>query len=256
MAEILGLDIGGSGIKAAPVDTDTGELTGERFRLPTPQPPAPENVIQTVGAVVEHFRWQGPIGAGFPGVVKHGVVYTANNLHPAWIGRNAETDFNDVTGCPVAVGNDADAAALAEIKFGAGRNVSGLLVVITLGTGIGSGMAINGRLVPNSEFGQLYMASGVMAEPYASESAKKRDDINSREWGQRINEYLKEVERLVYPDLIILGGGGSKKFEKFQQELTLETPVLPAELRNLAGIVGAALLFENARESMNATIPG
>lgn len=242
--EILGLDIGGTGIKAAVVDTATGQITQERFRLKTPQPPTPEAMVATAAEVIDHFKWTGLVGCGFPAVVKRGIVYTANNIDSSWIGKNAETMLSEASGCPVRVGNDADVAALAEIKFGAGHGIDGLLVVITLGTGVGSGMAINGKLIPNTEFGQIYMANGLIAEKFVAESAKKRDGIKSEEWGVRVNDFLLELERLFLPDLIILGGGGSKKFEKMEKAFQLETRVVPAEMRNLAGIIGAALLAE------------
>lgn len=242
--ESLGLDIGGSGIKAAPVDTETGELTGERFRLKTPQPPTPEDMVETAAKVIQHFDWKGPVGCGFPAVVSHGIVRTANNIDESWIGKNAAEMISKASGCPVVVGNDADVAALAEIQFGAGKGVQGLLMVITLGTGIGSGMVYNGKLIPNSELGMMRLENGMISEEFASEAAKKKDGIKSAEWGERLDLFLKTVESLFYPDLIILGGGGSKKYEKFENKLTLDTEVLPAKLRNLAGIIGAALLVE------------
>ena len=242
--EVLGVDIGGSGIKAAPVNTETGDLTGERFRLPTPQPPLPEPMVETTAEVIRHFNWTGPVGVGFPAVVKHGVVKTASNIDNSWIGLNAQELIGKASGCDVSVGNDADVASLAEVKFGAGRDVKGFAIVITLGTGIGTGIVIDGKLIPNSELGHIHLANGLTAEQFAAESAKKRENLKSKEWGDRLNMYLKELEFLFSPDLFILGGGGCKKFDKFSGQLTLETKVVPAELKNLAGIIGAALLVE------------
>jgi polyphosphate glucokinase len=242
--EVLGLDIGGSGIKAAPVNTETGIVTAERFRLPTPQPATPEAMVATAAEVIRQFNWKGPVGVGFPAVVKRGVVMTASNIDKSWIGQDAQDLIGRATGCPVVVGNDADVASLAEVRFGAGRGLDGLLIVITIGTGIGTGIVFKGKLIPNTELGHMHLANGLTAEQYAAEPAKKRDGLKSKEWGARLNMYLKDLEFLFSPDLFILGGGGSKKFEKFEESFTLKTKVVPAELRNMAGIIGAALMVE------------
>ena len=184
--EVLGVDIGGSGIKAAPVNTETGDLTGERFRLPTPQPPLPEPMVETTAEVIRHFNWTGPVGVGFPAVVKHGVVKTASNIDNSWIGLNAQELIGKASGCDVSVGNDADVASLAEVKFGAGRDVKGFAIVITLGTGIGTGIVIDGKLIPNSELGHIHLANGLTAEQFAAESAKKRENLKSQESGDRL----------------------------------------------------------------------
>ena len=238
--EVLGIDIGGSGIKGAPVDIAKGELTGDRFRIETPKPAKPEAVIECVSQVVAHFDWKGPVGCGFPGVCKLGKTYTAANLTPEWIGLDSAELMKKVTGCDVALVNDADAAGLAEATFGAGRDFEGLVVMVTLGTGLGVALINKGVVVPNMELGHLKMKDGIVAEKYAAESAKKREDLSWKDYGSRLNEYLLELEFLLNPDLIMLGGGASKKFEKYENKLKLSVDVIPASLLNLAGIIGAA----------------
>ncbi len=238
---ILGIDIGGTGIKGAPVDVIKGELVGERFRLETPQPATPEAMVQTVAEVAKHFDWKGPIGCGFPAVVKYGTVSTAANIDHAWIGLDAAQLISDATGCsPVSLGNDADVAGLAEVTFGAGKDKSGLILMITIGTGIGTALIWNGALLPNTELGHIEI-KGMDAEDYASEAVREREDLSWEKWTRRINRYLTKMEDLFWPDLIIVGGGISKKADKFFPELTLRTPIVPATLLNEAGIVGAAL---------------
>lgn len=237
---VLGIDVGGSGIKGAIVDTKTGELVTERFRLDTPQPADPDVVAETVKKVVEHIGWEGPIGCGFPAVVREGFVKTASNISKKWINVSAAELFSEVTGCPVKVMNDADVAGIAEMTFGAGKGVAGSVVMITIGTGLGSALFRNGILFPNTEFGHFKL-KGDIAERYAADSARKREDLSWKKWGKRFNQYLEEVELLLTPDLIILGGGASKKFERYEDEIEIETKVVTAELLNEAGIVGAAL---------------
>lgn len=238
--QVLGIDIGGSGIKGAPVDTDSGEFLAERVRIPTPEPSHPLAVARAVEELRQQFEWRAPIGCTVPGVVQHGVVKTAANIDPAWIETDAVRLFNEITGCPIAVLNDADAAGMAEMQFGAGRGRSGVVIIITIGTGIGTALFTNGRLVPNTELGHLEIR-GKDAERRASDAARKRKNLTWEEWAGRFNEYLSHIERLFWPDLIILGGGGSKKYELFRAFLTTRAEMIPALLRNDAGIVGAAL---------------
>lgn len=236
----LGIDVGGSGIKGAIVDLEKGTLITERHRIDTPQPATPKAVSATVGKLVEHFSWEGPIGVGFPAAILNGVAQTASNIDKKWIGTSIEESFKKTTGCPVKAVNDADAAGLAEAVFGAGKGKEGLVLLLTIGTGIGSAFINNGVLVPNSELGHLKF-KGDIAERYAADSARKREDLGWKEWGNRFNEYLHHVHRLFYPNLIILGGGASKKFEKYKEKLDVPVEVIPAQLLNQAGIVGAAL---------------
>lgn len=238
---IMGIDVGGSGIKGVPVDVETGEFAGERFRLPTPEEARPEDVADTVAELTKHFDWSGPVGVGFPAVVRNGIVYTAANIHKSWIETNVEELFRKKTGCPVYVLNDADAAGIAEVKFGIGRKYpKGVIMMITIGTGLGSALFVDGKLVPNTELGHIEIR-GKDAETRASDAARQRKDLSWEEWGGKFNEYLGWLERLFWPDLFVLGGGTSKLFNKFEQYLHLKTEVVPAELLNQAGIVGAAL---------------
>lgn len=238
--QILGIDIGGSGIKGAPVDVSTGSLLAARQRFATPAPARPKIVAETVKRVVDGFDWHGPIGIGFPSVVRHGTTYSAANVHKKWIGLNAQGLFAEATGCPVVVVNDADAAGLAEMAFGAGQGRKGVVMVITIGTGLGSALFVDGHLVPNTELGHLEIG-GKDAEQTASDAARKRDQLSWEKWARRFTRYLNTLEKLFSPDLFVLGGGVSKDFPKFLPYLALQTEVLPALLLNDAGIVGAAL---------------
>jgi polyphosphate glucokinase len=240
---LLGIDIGGTGIKGAPVDVGTGQLVGERFRLETPQPAVPNAVADVVEKVAAHFNYQGPTGVAFPAVVKHGVTYTAANVDRSWIGTNAGELFSRHVGGPVTVVNDADAAGIAEIRFGAGRDRKGVVILLTLGTGIGSAIFLNGELIPNTEFGHLIIR-GKEAEKRASEKVREDKKLSWRQWAKRLSEFLNEMEKLFSPDLFIMGGGISKKADKFIPYLTTKTEVIvvPALMRNEAGIIGAAYL--------------
>ena len=243
--EILGIDIGGSGIKGATVDVHTGELTAERHRISTPQPATPEQVADVVAELVGHFEWEGLVGCALPARVKRGVAKTAANIDGSWIGTDAEQLFADRTGCPTVVLNDADAAGVAEMAFGAGRDHDGLVLLLTFGTGIGSALFNDGRLVPNTELGHVILAGqkkGTDAEDYAADRARKDEDLSWKEWAERVQEYLDHVEFLLSPDLIIIGGGVSKpkKHEKYLDLLKTEAELKTAELQNEAGIVGAA----------------
>ncbi|MEU7000665.1 polyphosphate--glucose phosphotransferase [Nonomuraea sp. NPDC046570] len=232
--DVLGIDIGGTGTKGAPVDVKAGKLVQERLRLLTPQPAKPAPVADVVAQIVEHFKWSGPVGITFPGVVVDGVVRTAANMHQAWIGVDAAELFGGAR-----VVNDADAAGLAEMTFGEGRDRKGVVLMLTLGTGIGSALFLDGALVPNTEFGHLELR-GKDAEQRASERAREEKGLNWEKWSQRLEEYLKHVEMLLSPSLIIIGGGISKKSAKFLPYIHIDTPVIPAALLNDAGIIGAA----------------
>jgi polyphosphate glucokinase len=244
--QILGIDVGGSGIKGAPVDTETGQLVAERLRIKTPKSAEPEPMAQVVKQIAGFFNWNGPIGIGFPAPIKGGVAMMAANVSPKWIGLNADDLFTQVTGCDCTMINDADAAGLAEIKFGAGHGQPGTVIMVTLGTGIGSAIFYQGVLLPNTEFGHAQL-NGMDAEHYASDAARQREDLSWKKYAKRLDLYLKMMERLFWPNLFIVGGGISKESEKYLPLLTVETPVVPAQLRNQAGIIGAALAARRDR---------
>lgn len=243
--QILGVDIGGSGIKGAIVDTLTGELVTERHRIDTPQPATPEAIAAVLAQLVVHFNWKGLIGCGFPAAIQHGVARTAANISHAFIGVNIDKLFSEATNCPCYNVNDADAAGMAEMHFGEGAGQSGVVLLVTIGTGLGTALFTQGKLLPNTELGHLYLQNGIEAERYASDAARKVEDLGWKSWGNRFNTYLDMMEKLFWPDLIILGGGASKKFEKFKGQLTVETTVKPAAFLNQAGIVGAALYAQS-----------
>ncbi|HBU02224.1 MAG TPA: polyphosphate glucokinase [Acidimicrobiaceae bacterium] len=245
--KVLGIDIGGTGIKGAVVDTKKGHLVTDRLRLLTPEPATPDAVGLTVAEIAKHFEWTGPIGCTFPGVVKGGTVFTAANVDKSWINADASRIISDATGCPVTMVNDADAAGEAETRFGAARGKSGVILTITLGTGIGSALMIDGTLVPNTELGHLWLRGGD-AEKWAAASVRERLELDWAEWTARVDEYLCSVEKLFWPDLFIIGGGISKKADKFIPNLTCHTPVVAASLRNAAGIVGGALAVHRHRD--------
>lgn len=238
----LGIDIGGSGIKAAVVNTKTSEFIGDRYRIDTPQPATPENVALGVKEIIRHFKWKGKVGCGFPAVVQNGIVKTASNIDKSFIGVNANELFSKTGKCSVSVFNDADAAGFAELSFSDVKKHKGLTIFLTIGTGIGSALFNNGVLIPNTEFGHIYMQNGLIGEKYTSDAVRKELDLDWPEWANRFNEYLLYLEKLFYPGLFIIGGGTSKKFDKFEHLLTIKTRVIPAKLLNNAGIIGAALL--------------
>lgn len=238
--QLLGIDIGGSGIKGAIVDTEQGAFVGDRLRIPTPQPAKPEPVADVVAEIANHFDWKGPIGCTFPAVVKHGVTLSAANVDDEWIGANAKQILEEKTNSSVIVLNDADAAGIAEMKFGAGRDRSGLVVILTLGTGIGSAFFMDGVLIPNTEFGHLQVR-GKDAEHRASDKVRQEKGYSWGKWGKRLSEYFQYLEFLFTPDLFIIGGGVSKKYDKFFPHIHCKTEIVPAELRNQAGIIGAAI---------------
>ena len=240
---VLGIDIGGSGIKGAPVDLTKGELAAERLRIPTPEKATPGAVAEVVVELVEHFADQvdkdTPIGVTVPAVVDHGIVRSAANIDDAWIDHDADKALTELLGRPVHVVNDADAAGVAEMHYGAGKGQDGVVLLTTLGTGIGSALFLDGQLVPNTELGHLEI-DGHDAESRAASSAKEREDLSWKDWAERLQRYYSVVEALLWPDLIIVGGGVSKKADKFLPRLDLRAPIVPAELRNEAGIIGAA----------------
>ena len=240
--EILGIDVGGSGIKGAPVDTESGELVRERIRIKTPRPAKPKAVINTIAELVNQFEYSGPLGVGFPAVILDGIVMSAANVDYRWINYPGVEGISKAVGQPVALVNDADAAGIAEMTFGAGRDQMGVVMILTLGTGIGSALFIDGKLVPNSELGHMYLRNRkIDAEDYASDRIRVKKKLTWKAWAGRLDNYLHYIETLFSPNLIILGGGVSKKHNKFIPRLTVRTEVVPAELLNEAGIVGAAM---------------
>ena len=241
---VLGIDIGGSGIKGAIVDIETGTLKSERLRVATPQPATPATVTEATADLVGMFDWHGPVGCGFPAVIQQGVAKTAANIDPAWIGVNVEALLQEKTGCRCTVINDADAAGLAEMTFGAGQGRLGMVIVLTLGTGIGSALFYQGRLIPSLELGFLPL-KGRPAEHYAAAAVRKKDKLSWKAWSGRLNRFLAHVERLFSPELIIVGGGVSRNHEKFFPYLTTQAEITPARMLNQAGIVGAACFAAN-----------
>jgi polyphosphate glucokinase len=245
---VLGIDIGGTGIKAAPVDAATGTLLAERVKVATPHPAVPEAIAEAVQGLVTGFGWSGPTGVTFPGVVIGGITHTAANLDPAWLGRDARALFGKATGMPVTVLNDADAAGLAEMRFGAGAGQRGTVLMLTFGTGIGSALFTDGVLVPNTEFGHIEI-HGKEAEERASERARVEHDLGWSTWAGRVGEYLAHMEALLSPSLIIIGGGVSRKSAKFLPHLHhLRARVVPAALHNDAGLVGAAMAAASGQD--------
>lgn len=239
--DVLGIDIGGTGIKGAIVDTKTGELLSDRYRIPTPKGAKPNDIAKTVQELVAHFNWKGRVGCGFPTIISHGKAKSFGNIDPSWMNVQVDEIFSNFTGLEFRIVNDADAAGLAEIKLGAGKNKKGVVILITIGTGLGSGVFIDGILVPNVELGTVPYKNHERFEFYASNSARKRDDLSYKVWGKRFNEFLHFTETTFSPDLIVLGGGVSKKMDKFKEELDIKTSLVPAKFENNAGIIGAAL---------------
>ncbi|WP_336922361.1 polyphosphate--glucose phosphotransferase [Aquipuribacter sp. SD81] len=244
----VGVDIGGSGIKAAVVDVDAGELVADRVRHKTPEGGKPDDVAEVAATVLAEVLQAGPepttgetVGVGFPAVVQHGVTRTAANVHEDWVDAPAAELLTKALGRRAVVANDADVAGLAEVRFGAGRDVPGVVVVTTLGTGIGSALFVDGTLVPNTEFGHLEI-DGEDAEKRAADSAREREDLSWKDWAKRLQRYYTLLELLLQPDLVVVGGGVSKKHDKFLPLLDLRAPIVPAQLRNEAGIIGAAVM--------------
>jgi polyphosphate glucokinase len=237
--QALGIDVGGSGIKAAPVDLETGKRVVKRKRIPTPRPSTPQAVYAVIDELVAHFEWKGPVGFALPSVVRSGVAYTAANIDDSWIGTDAGAELSQRLGLPVAVLNDADAAGIAENVLGAARDLSGVVLLLTLGTGIGSALFTDGVLVPNTELGHLEF-KGADAESYAA-ARVVNDGLPEREWAARLSEYLTHIERVLPPDHFILGGGISKNFDQYSDLFDTRATITPARFRNRAGIIGAAL---------------
>jgi polyphosphate glucokinase len=245
---ILGIDIGGSGIKGAIVNTSKGKLKKKRHRIPTPESATPEAVVGIIKEIVDHFKWTGLIGIGFPGVVQKGIVRTAANLNKEWIGVNIAELVKQVSKCSTFALNDADAAGFAEMKFGSGKGFKDVAVLVTVGTGLGTVMFSGGKLVPNLELGHIIL-HGDSAEKYASDAARQRDELSWEEWAAHFNEYLARLEFLTWPDLIIIGGGASKKDDLYMPFLKTRAKIVPAELLNEAGIIGAAMFAKYKRRS-------
>ncbi|MGB0185391.1 MAG: polyphosphate--glucose phosphotransferase [Flavobacteriaceae bacterium] len=239
--EILGIDIGGSGIKGAIVDTNKGELVSERIRIPTPKPATPGAISEVISTLCQEHQWKGVVGVSFPTIIKKGRAMHFGNLDKSWEGTQVDELFQQRAGNTFYVVNDADAAAMGVMEFGEGQGENGLVMTITLGTGIGSGVFFNGELLSNFELGRLYGKKGDIMEYFASDAARKRNDWDFKKWGKRLNFFLNHIEKSFNPDLIIIGGGVSKKIEHFKAYIDIETPFKAAQLKNNAGIVGAAL---------------
>ncbi len=236
----LGFDIGGTGIKAALVDVKAGKLVTEKMRELTPNPADPSSVAKMVMKMFKRFDYDGPVGVGFPAIIRNGVAKSASNIDKSWIDVDIQELFKKKCGVKFYAANDADVAGLAEVKFGRGNDIDGTVIVLTIGTGIGSGVFLDGQLLPNTEFGHLYYKKSIY-EHYVSNVARKREDLTWEEWGARFSGYLQHLETLFSPDLFILGGGASKKFDKFVDVLKVNTKVVPAEYENDAGVLGAAM---------------
>lgn len=241
LKKILGIDFGGSGIKGAIVNTKTGELESDRHRIPTPSPSTPDSVAKVIKEIADFFSWDGAIGIGFPAVIQNGIALSAANIDKGWINTNVNNHVSKITGLPTYTVNDADAAGLAEMKFGAGKDNKGTIFLLTVGTGIGSVIFSRGKLVPNTELGHIIMPNCKEGEEYSSDATRKNEDLSWDDWAKRFDEYLNYIEALFWPDLFIIGGGASKKQEKFFEHLTVKAKIVPAQLLNNAGIVGAAL---------------
>jgi len=239
---VLGIDIGGSGIKGAIVNVKTGEMTTKKHRIPTPEPSTPEAIVDTIRQIAKEFDWKGPIGAGFPGVIQHGVVKTAANVDDSWVDVNLKKLLKKRTGSKCVIVNDADAAGMAEMKYGAGRKNKGVVIMLTIGTGIGCALFTQGKLVPNCEWGHICLPGGVDdAERWTSDTACKKFDLSWEEWMQRLKKYINYIEDMFWPDLIIIGGGFAKKLEKKGFPFETRSKCVPAQLLNEAGIIGAAV---------------
>jgi polyphosphate glucokinase len=239
--EILGIDVGATGIKSAVVDTTTGELSSEKHRILTPHPATPEAMAGAVNGLLRHHRWKGPVGMGFPAVIQHGVARTAANIDPSFIGLPISDYFSEETGCPFFVANDADVAGIAEMRFGVGKDHPGVVLIVTIGTGLGTALFSGGHLLPNTELGHVFLANGQSGERHASETVRVTQGLGWEEWGSRLNLYLATMESLLWPDLIVLGGGVSDALCHYSPMLTTRAPVVAARFLNRAGIIGAAL---------------
>ena len=239
--ELLGIDIGGSGIKAAIVDTNTGELITERHRIPTPNPRTPDAMAKVVQQMIEHFQWEKGVGCSFPTTIVDGQCIHFGNLSEKWLGVKVEKLFKKQCGVPFYVSNDADLAGVAEMNLGAGKGEKGVTLVITIGTGIGSGLFYKGKLIPNLEIGKMLHSNGEIIEYFTADSVRKKEDLSLKEWALRFDQLLKYAKIVFSPSLIILGGGNSKKYDTFKEHLTTDVPIKVAEFKNNAGIIGAAM---------------
>ncbi len=237
----LGIDVGGSGIKGAVVDTATGELLSERIRIRTPKPPTPDKIASVVAELVAALDYSGTVGCSFPTVVVDGQARTAGNIDKSWRGTQVDELFEQATGLPFVVQNDADVAGIAEMTLGAGRGLTGTVIMITIGTGLGSGMFHNGALIPNIEVGRMPGKDGEPIEFYAGDKARKTDDLTWTEWGGRFNYFLQRTARVFAPSAFVIGGGASKKLDKFADQITVDSPIRVAQFGNNAGIIGAAI---------------
>lgn len=243
---MLGIDVGGTGIKGALVDIKKGEFVSEKVKYKTPSQSGPKEVLEVIKKLIKDLDWKGkPFGCGFPAIIKDNVCYSAANIDKRWIGVNLAKEFKKGLGVKVNFGNDADVAALAEMRFGKGKGVMGKVLLITLGTGIGSGLFMDQKLLPNAELGHLHYKKGIL-ENYASNKARETKGLSWEVWGKELNNALKYIDFVLNPDLILLGGGVSKKFSNYEEYLTLDTKVIPAKLLNNAGIIGAAMLAHEA----------
>jgi len=252
MRTILGIDVGGTGIKAALVDVESGALQSDRHRIETPRPATPDAMAKAIKQLVGEFEYKGTVGCCFPTVVVNGHARSASNLHEAWRGVPIDATFSRATGLAFNVINDADAAAVAEMQLGAGRRLDGLVLTITIGTGIGSGMFYNGELIPNLELGHMAGKDEEAFETYASKRARVTEKLSWLEWGARLDAFLQRAERVCSPDHFIIGGGTSKKFERFKDAMTVDTPIHVATFLNNAGIIGAAVAAAQREESKRA----
>ena len=247
--KVLGIDIGGSGIKAAIVNTKNGQLLSERHRIDTPKPATPKAVAKVVKEIVKHFDWKGAVGCCFPTIIVDGKCKHQGNLSDEWVGVKVDKLFKEeCDGIRFYVSNDADLAGVAEISLGAGKKVKGKVFVITIGTGIGSGLFYNRKLIPNVELGRIYHTNGEIIEKFASDAARKRDGLSLKEWAKRFDIFLNHVQTLHTPKLFILGGGISKKYDEFKEHLTVDVPIQVAKFKNNAGIVGAAMFASKKRK--------
>ena len=239
--ELLGIDIGGSGIKAAIIDINTGDLCSERHRIDTPKPATPQAVAKVIKQMVDHFEWKKAVGCSFPTTIIDGKCIHPGNLHKDWVNVQVDQLFEKECGVPFFLSNDADLAGVAEMNLGAGKGEKGVTIVITIGTGIGSGLFYDGRLVPNLEVGKLLHTNGEIIEFYAADSIRKKEELSLKKWARRFDKFLKYVDLVFSPELVILGGGISKKYDTFKEYLTAEVPIKVAQFRNNAGIIGAAM---------------
>ncbi len=243
MEQILGIDVGATGIKGAVVDLEKGELITARIKYPTPKPATPQSMTDVMKQIISDFDWKGkPVGVGFPAIIKNGVAHSASNIDDSWLDFPIVGFLNKKLKCPVRVINDADAAGLAEKRYGGGSDKEGLVILLTLGTGIGSALFYNGVLLPNTELGHLKWDGGI-AERFASNSARENKELSFKTWGKELNRVLKHIEFILAPDHFIIGGGISKKFHKYSEYLKTDATIEPAKMLNNAGIVGAALAY-------------